>query len=176
MKRDYYDVLGVGKSASVDEIKKSYRKLAMQHHPDRNPGNPDAEEKFKEAAEAYEVLGSDEKRRRYDQFGHAGMRGGDSQGFTDINDIFSRFGDIFGGSFGGSIFDDVFGGGSGRGGRRRSGGGTPGSDLKLQVSLALEEISTGIEKTLRVKRSVPCEECSGKGSRKGSSSSQCPAC
>lgn len=174
MKRDYYEVLGVGKNAPADEIKKAYRKLAMQYHPDRNPGNPEAEERFKESAEAYEVLSNEDKRRRYDQFGHDGLRGGDSQGFSDINDIFSRFGDVFGGAFGGSIFDEVFGGG--RQSRRRPGSGTPGSDLKLQVTLTLEEIATGVEKTLKVKRTVPCETCSGKGAKKGSTPATCSVC
>src|SRR3972149_6563047 len=107
-KRDYYEILGIPRDASRDEIKKAYRKLALQYHPDRNPGNKQAEEKFKEAAEAYEVLSNDEKRRRYNQFGHEGMRPGyDFRGFTDINDIFSTFSDIFTGGFGGGIFDEV---------------------------------------------------------------------
>src|SRR5512135_1546541 len=116
-KRDYYEVLGVGRSASPEEIKKAYRKLAMQFHPDRNPGNLSAEEKFKEAAEAYEVLGDPQKRQRYDQFGHEGVRNAGFQPFTDVNDIFSAFSDIFGGA---SIFDEVFGG-AGRSRRRSSG-------------------------------------------------------
>ena len=120
-KRDYYEVLGVEKTASKEELKKAYRKLAMQYHPDRNPDDKDAEERFKEAAEAYEILSSDEKRANYDRFGHAGIRGG-QQGFSDINDIFSHFSDIFGGA---SIFDDFFGGGQRR--TRRRTGGTPGS-------------------------------------------------
>src|SRR5690554_4779543 len=125
-KRDFYEILGVSKSASADEIKKAYRKLALQFHPDRNPGDKEAEEKFKEAAEAYEVLSNDEKRSRYDRFGHNGMRGGqDFHQYTDINDIFSNFSDIFGSAFGGgsSIFDDFFGGGrtSSRARRRSEG-------------------------------------------------------
>jgi len=111
-KRDYYEILGLNKNATQEEIKKSYRKMAMQYHPDRNPGNKEAEEKFKEAAEAYEVLSNDEKRAKYDKYGHSGLRGGqDFHGFNNVNDIFSHFSDIFGGSFGGSsIFDDFFGG------------------------------------------------------------------
>ena len=111
-KRDYYEILGVSRTAAVDDIKKTYRKLAMQYHPDRNPGNKEAEEKFKEATEAFEVLSEADKRARYDRFGHEGMRAGtDFHGFTDINDIFNSFGDVFGGGFGGSIFEEVFGGG-----------------------------------------------------------------
>ena len=109
-KRDFYQILGVERTASADEIKKAYRKLALQFHPDRNPGNKEAEEKFKEAAEAYEVLSDPTKRQRFDQYGHEGMRGTDFRPFNDVNDIFSTFGDIFGGGFGGSIFDEMFGG------------------------------------------------------------------
>jgi molecular chaperone DnaJ len=145
-KRDYYEILGVSRTASPDEIKKAYRQMAMKYHPDRNPGNKEAEEMFKEAAEAYEVLGDQEKRRRYDQFGHEGMRGTNYHEFHDVNDIFSTFGDIFGGGIGGGIFDEVFGGGS-RGRRSgRSHHGTPGADLKAKLPLTLEEISTGVEK------------------------------
>ncbi|HEY7751195.1 MAG TPA: DnaJ domain-containing protein, partial [Ignavibacteriaceae bacterium] len=118
-KRDYYEVLGVSRNSSKDEIKKAYRKLAMQYHPDRNPGDKESEEKFKEAAEAYEILSSDDKKAQYDRFGHEGVRGSGygSAGFSNVNDIFSHFSDIFGGS---SIFDDFFGGGTQRGrGRRR---------------------------------------------------------
>ncbi|MBI5645870.1 MAG: molecular chaperone DnaJ [Ignavibacteriae bacterium] len=175
MKRDYYEVLGVGRSASIDEIKKAYRKLAMQYHPDRNPDNAEAEEKFKEAAEAYEVLGNDETRRRYDQFGHEGLRGGGPQGFNDINDIFSRFGDIFGGAFGGGIFEEMFGGGA-RSGRRRGQTGTPGSDLKMQIQLTLEEIADGVEKTIKVKKQKTCDTCTGSGAKPGSSKSTCTSC
>jgi len=174
-KRDYYEVLGVGRSASTDEIKKAYRKMAMQYHPDRNPGNKDAEEKFKEAAEAYEVLGEPEKRRRYDQFGHEGMRGTDFRGFTDINDIFSTFGDIFGGGFGGSIFDEMFGGGQTRA-RSRSGAAAPGSDLKVRLKLTLEEIATGIEKRLKLKKWKTCETCRGTGTSSSRGLTTCPVC
>lgn len=171
MKRDFYEVLGVTRTAGADEIKSAYRKLAMQYHPDRNPGNSEAEEKFKEAAEAYEVLSNSEKRQRYDRFGHDGLRGAGEQGFTDINDIFSHFSDIFGGGFGGGIFEEVFGGGRGRG--RRQGRGTPGTDLKIQLPLTLEEIATGVEKTLKIKRQLECAECSGSGARAGTSLAEC---
>lgn len=174
-KRDYYEVLGVARSASPEEIKKAYRKLAMQFHPDRNPGNKDAEEKFKEAAEAYEVLGEPEKRRRYDQFGHEGMRGTDFRGFTDVNDIFSTFGDIFGGGFGGSIFEEMFGGGQSRG-RQRSGGAAPGSDLKVRLKLTLEEIATGIEKKLKIKKWKTCDTCHGAGTSSSRGMVSCPVC
>ncbi len=175
-KRDYYEVLGVGRTASTDDIKKAYRKLAMQHHPDRNPGNKDAEERFKEAAEAYEVLGEPEKRRRYDQFGHEGMRGTDFRGFTDANDIFSTFGDIFGGGFGGSIFEEMFGGGQQARGRSRAGGVTPGSDLKVRLKLTLEEIATGIEKRLKIKKWKTCDTCHGTGTSSSRGLATCPVC
>jgi molecular chaperone DnaJ len=169
-KRDYYEVLGVEKTASKEELKKAYRKLAMQYHPDRNPDNKDAEEKFKEAAEAYEVLSSDEKRANYDRFGHAGVRGG-QQGFSDINDIFSHFSDIFGGA---SIFDDFFGGGQRR--ARRRGSGTPGSDLRVTLQLTLEEIAEGTSKKLKIKKMVKCDECGGSGAEAGTSKNTCPVC
>jgi molecular chaperone DnaJ len=174
-KRDYYEILGVPRAASADEIKKAYRKLALQYHPDRNPGKKEAEEKFKEAAEAYEVLGDAQKRQRYDQFGHDGMRGTDFRPFTDVNDIFSTFSDIFGGGFGGSIFDEMFGGQT----RQRRGGpgnGSPGSDLKIRLALTLEEIATGVEKRLKIKKLKTCESCRGTGARSGSSLTTCPVC
>jgi len=171
-KRDYYEVLGVEKTASKDELKKAYRKLAMQYHPDRNPDDKDAEERFKEAAEAYEILSHDEKRANYDRFGHAGMRGG-QEGFSDINDIFSHFSDIFGGG-GGSIFDDFFGGGQRR--TRRRTGGTPGSDLRVTLQLTLEEISEGTSKKLKIKKQVKCDECGGSGAEEGTSKNTCPVC
>ena len=142
-KRDYYEVLEVGKNASAEEIKKAYRKKAIQYHPDKNPGDTAAEDKFKEAAEAYEVLSNPEKKQRYDQFGHAGMSGaaggGFGGGFSDIEDIFSAFGDIFGGHFGGF---GGFGGSRTRGGRRVS----RGSDLRVKVKLNLQEVVNGTEK------------------------------
>jgi len=171
-KRDYYEVLGVSRSATADEIKKAYRQMALKYHPDRNQGNKEAEEKFKEAAEAYEVLSDAEKRQRYDQFGHDGLRGSGQQGFTDINDIFSHFGDIFGGG----IFDDVFG--SGQRTRRRGPKqeGTPGSDLRIKLTLTLEEIATGVEKKIKVRKQKRCDVCNGTGARSGSSKTTCPQC
>lgn len=169
-KRDYYEVLGVEKTASKEELKKAYRKLAMQYHPDRNPDDKDAEERFKEAAEAYEILSSDEKRANYDRFGHAGVRGG-QQGFSDINDIFSHFSDIFGG---GSIFDDFFGGGQRR--TRQRTGGTPGSDLRVTLKLTMEEIAEGTTKKLKIKKQVKCGECGGSGAEAGTSKNTCPVC
>ena len=143
-KRDYYSVLDVDRNASKEELKKAYRKLAMQYHPDRNPGNDEAEEKFKEAAEAYEVLNNDDKRAKYDRFGHDGLRGSGfgSSGFSDVNDIFSHFSDIFGG--GSSIFDDFFTSGGQRSSRR--GRGSAGADLRINLKLSLEEIAVGITK------------------------------
>jgi len=174
-KRDYYEILGVAKTATADEVKKAYRKIAMQFHPDRNPDNKEAEEKFKEATEAYEVLSDATKRQRYDQFGHSGMHGGqDFHGFSNVNDIFSHFSDIFGGS---SIFDDFFGQSSSRsrGGRRRSSG-TPGSDLRVTLKLTLEEIASGVSKKIKIKKHVRCESCNGSGSEGGSSTKICPVC
>jgi molecular chaperone DnaJ len=172
-KRDYYEVLGIDKSASKEDIRKAYRKMAMQYHPDRNPDDKSAEEKFKEAAEAYEVLNNDDKKARYDRYGHEGVKSGyGSQGFTDINDIFSHFADIFGGG-GGSIFDDFFGGQ--RTGRRRSGG-IPGSDLKVTLKLTLEEIAEGISKKIKLKKFIKCDECNGTGAEGGSSTKTCPVC
>jgi molecular chaperone DnaJ len=174
-KQDYYEVLGVPRSATQDEIKKAYRKLALQHHPDRNPGDKQAEEKFKQAAEAYEVLGDQTKRQRYNQFGHAGMRGTDFRPFTDINDIFSTFSDIFGGGgFGGSIFDDMFSP-TGRQ-RQRHGAAAPGSDLKLRLKLTMEEIATGVEKKLRLNKWKLCDTCGGTGATSSKASATCPAC
>ncbi|MDP3829780.1 MAG: DnaJ domain-containing protein, partial [Ignavibacteriaceae bacterium] len=174
-KRDYYEILGVEKNASKDEIKKNYRKIAMQFHPDRNPDNKEAEDKFKEATEAYEVLGDDDKRAKYDRYGHSGLRGGqDFHGFSNINDIFSHFSDIFGGS---SIFDDFFGSAGGqrsRGrGRQR---GTPGSDLRVNLKLTLEEIATGTTKKIKIKKFVKCPDCSGNGAESGSSLKTCNVC
>ena len=177
-KRDYYEVLGVAKDESADEIKKAYRKKAIQYHPDRNPGDKEAEEKFKEAAEAYDVLSNPEKRARYDQFGHAGMsgaagNGGPFGGFgsgMSMDDIFSMFGDIFGGHGG-------FGGFSGFGG----GGGSQqrhfrGSDLRVKVKLTLKEISTGVEKKFKLKKYVPCPHCHGSGAEGNSGVETCPTC
>ncbi len=173
-KRDYYEILGVDKKATKDEIKKAYRDLAKKYHPDLNPGNKEAEEKFKEAAEAYEVLSDDQKRAKYDKYGHQGMNAGqDFHGFSDINDIFRNFGDIFGG---GSIFDDFFGTGTqSRGGRQRTTG-TPGSDLKINLKLTLEEIATGTTKKVKIKRYIKCSSCNGTGAKDNSSFNTCPVC
>jgi len=172
-KRDYYEILEVPKNATKEEIKKAYRKKALQYHPDRNPGDKEAEEKFKEAAEAYDVLSDDEKRRRYDQFGHAGVGssgagGGGFEGF-DIEDIFSRFGDIFGdfgfGSFGGF--------GRSGGSRQRVNKGT---NLRIKVKLTLQEIATGVEKKIKVRKLVQCSACNGTGAKDSSSYRECTTC
>ncbi|MCX7880535.1 MAG: molecular chaperone DnaJ [Ignavibacteria bacterium] len=175
-KRDYYEILGVSKDASLDEIKSAYRKLAMKYHPDRNPGDKEAEEKFKEAAEAYEVLSDPDKRRRYDQFGHSGLRSGyDYHSYSTIEDIFSAFSDIFSG-FGGSIFDDFWGPSRSERRARHTGVGEPGSDLKIRLALTLEEIASGVEKTIKIKKYVKCEECDGSGAKRGSGYRACPTC
>jgi molecular chaperone DnaJ len=172
-KRDYYEVLGVSKSASKTELKKAYRKLALKYHPDRNPDDKTAEDKFKEAAEAYEILNDEQKKARYDQFGHAGLDGGGfSGGGMSMDDIFSQFGDIFEGSgFGG--FESFFGGGQ-RG--RRRGMGTPGSNVRIKIKLSLEEIAEGIEKKVKIKKKVSCKPCGGNGAESGSGYNTCPQC
>ncbi len=175
-KRDYYEVLGVKKDATAEEIKKAYRKKAIQYHPDKNPGDKEAEEKFKEAAEAYEVLSNDDKRSRYDRFGHQGVGGAAGGGFggggMSMEDIFSHFGDIFGGgSFGGG-FSDFFGGGS-QGGRRHV---NKGSDLRVKVKLSLKEIATGVEKKIKVPKYVSCTHCSGTGAEGGNAYTTCTKC
>jgi len=178
-KRDYYEILGVERTASADEIKKAYRKLALKYHPDRNPDDKEAEENFKEAAEAYEVLSNQENRSKYDRFGHAGMRGGqDFHGFSDVNDIFSHFSDIFGGAFGGggSIFDDFFGGGRTSSRSRQRTGGTPGTDLKVTLKLTLEEIATGTTKKLKLKKYIKCNTCNGSGAEDADSFNTCSVC
>lgn len=172
-KRDYYDILDVPKTASAEEIKKAYRKKAIQYHPDKNPGDHTAEEKFKEAAEAYEVLSDENKRARYDQFGHAGMSGSAGGGFgggMSMDDIFSQFGDIFGGHFGG------FGGFGSFGGAQRGRRVNRGSDLRVKVKLSLKEILNGVEKKIKVKKLVSCSHCDGNGSDKGTSLSTCSTC
>ncbi|HAC21203.1 MAG TPA: molecular chaperone DnaJ [Porphyromonadaceae bacterium] len=178
-KRDYYEVLGVSKDASADEIKKAYRKKAIQFHPDRNPDDKEAEENFKEAAEAYDVLSDQNKRARYDQFGHAGMGGaasgggpggfGGAGGFS-MDDIFSQFGDIFGGHFGG--FGGFGGGQRGGGGRRVN----RGSDLRVKVKLTLKEVATGVEKKIKVKKYIACTSCSGTGADAGTAYESCTTC
>lgn len=176
-KRDYYEILEVPRGAATDEIKKAYRKLALKYHPDRNPNNREAEEKFKEAAEAYEILSDDDKRHKYDQFGHEGLRPGmDFRPFTDVHDIFSTFGDIFGGGIGGSIFEEVFGGGRTSRSRSRGYSGVAGSDLKVRLKLTLEEIATGIEKKIKVKRWEKCQTCKGTGASSLSGYTTCPSC
>ena len=174
VKRDYYEVLGVSRNSTKEEIKKAYRKLAMQYHPDRNPGNKESEEKFKEAAEAYEILSHDDKRNNYDRFGHEGVRGSTfgSSGFSSVNDIFSHFSDIFGGS---SIFDEFFGG-SQRSRSRRHGSGTPGTDMRVTLKLTLEEIAAGTSKKIKIKKQVKCNECNGTGAQAGTSLKTCPVC
>lgn len=177
-KRDYYEILGVQKNASSDEIKKAYRKKAIQFHPDKNPGDKEAEEKFKEAAEAYEVLSDNQKRQRYDQYGHAGVGGASSGGFgggMSMDDIFSHFGDIFGGHFGGGGFGGGFGsffGGGGGGGQRVR----KGSDLRVKVKLNLSEIASGVEKKIKVKKMVPCNHCNSTGAEHGSAMETCTQC
>ena len=179
-KRDYYEVLEVPKTATADEIKKAYRKKAIQYHPDKNPGNKEAEEKFKEAAEAYSVLSDPDKRAKYDQFGFDGLNGasgfGGGSGFggagMSMDDIFSMFGDIFGGGgFGG------FSGFSGSRTRSRSGERkSRGSDLRVKVALTLEEINTGVTKKFKLKKLVPCQYCKGTGAKDGSAAETCPDC
>jgi molecular chaperone DnaJ len=173
-KRDYYEVLGVDRGASADEIKKAYRKLAIKFHPDKNPDDPTAEDKFKEAAEAYSILSDENKRARYDQFGHAGVggaSGGGAGGFGggfSMDDIFSQFGDIFGDS---SPFGDIFGRQGGNGRRVRKG-----SDLRIKLKLNLEEVANGVEKKIKVKRHVTCNTCGGNGAKNGTSLTNCNGC
>lgn len=170
-KRDYYEVLGVNKGASEQEIKKAYRQKAIQFHPDKNPGDKASEDKFKEAAEAYEVLSNAEKKQRYDQYGHAGVgssaSGGYGGGGMSMDDIFSHFGDIFGGGFGG------FGGGGSRGGGRRV---QRGSNLRVKVKLSLEEIAKGVEKKIKVNKQIVCSTCDGSGAKDSSSFHTCTTC
>ncbi len=171
-KRDYYDILGVSKSATGDELKKAYRKMALKYHPDKNPDDKESEEKFKEAAEAYEVLNDPQKKSRYDQYGHAGMRGASAGGFSNVEDIFSSFGDIFGGHFSGfSGFGDSFGGG-GRTRRRVN----RGSNLRVKVRLNLQEVAAGVEKKIKLNKYVRCRACHGSGAEKGSAKSTCHTC
>ena len=186
-KRDYYDILGVDRNATPEEIKKAYRKIAIKYHPDKNPGDSEAEEKFKEAAEAYEILSNQEKRQRYDRFGHQGVggAGGFSGGGMNMEDIFSQFGDIFGG---GSPFESFFGGGGSRGRRTRKG-----TNLRIKIKLTLQEIANGVEKKIKVNRLVvdpattfkTCQTCQGTGQVRKvmntmlgqmMSTSTCPTC
>jgi molecular chaperone DnaJ len=171
-KRDYYEILGVNKSASADEIKKAYRKVAMQHHPDRNPGDKAAEEKFKEAAEAYEVLSDTDKKSQYDRYGHAGVSG-NGRGFgggMNMEDIFSQFGDVFGDD----LFGSFFGGGSrSRTSRSR---GVRGSNLRVKIKLTYEEIAKGVTKNIKVKKHVACNTCGGSGAKDKGSVQNCSTC
>ena len=177
-KRDFYEVLGVKKGASDDEIKKAYRKVAMKFHPDRNPDDKSAEEKFKEAAEAYEILSDPDKKARYDRLGHAGVDpnmggGGGFRGGMTMEDIFDQFGDVFGNS--GSPFESFFGGGSRRGsGGRRTG--QRGSNLRIKVSLTMEEIANGVTKKIKVKKQSECKTCGGSGAKDSSSVKTCSTC
>ena len=171
-KRDYYEVLGVDKNASEEDIKKAYRKIAIKYHPDRNPGSKEAEEKFKEAAEAYDVLNDPQKRQQYDQYGFDGPMGGfggfNGGGFS-MDDIFSMFGDVFGGRGGFSGFSG-FGGGGRQPAQHR------GSDLRLKVRLSLQEVATGVTKKFKVRKDVTCSHCHGTGAEDGSGTETCPTC
>ncbi len=173
-KRDYYEILGVAKGAPVDEIKKSYRKIAMQFHPDRNPGNKEAEEKFKEAAEAYDVLSTPDKRAQYDRFGHAASGGGGGYGGQGgpggmrMEDIFQNFGDIFGNDMFGGMF-----GGQGGGGRRQ---GTRGANLRIKLKMTFEDIANGANKKIKVKKHITCQQCTGSGAKDKGSIQTCGSC
>lgn len=172
-KRDYYDVLGIDSSATASEIKKAYRKLAIKYHPDKNPDDKEAEEKFKELGEAYEVLSDEKKRATYDQYGHSAFDGGAGQGggfggFHDASDIFSQ---VFGGAFGGGGFEDFFGGG-----RRKPSAKQPGSDLRYDLEITLEEASEGVDKSLEIEKLEPCTTCKATGSKSQSGSHECPTC
>lgn len=173
-KRDYYEVLGVAKGASADEIKKAYRKIALQFHPDRNPGDKQAEENFKEAAEAYDVLSNTDKRAQYDRFGHAGLGGngrhGGGPGGMNMEDIFSNFGDVFGDD----IFGSFFGGGGRQGGGRRQG--TRGANLRVKLKMSYSEIAHGANKKIKVKKYVPCDTCGGSGAKDKGSIQTCGSC
>lgn len=179
-KKDFYDILGVAKNADADTIKKAYRKKALEFHPDRNPGDKEAEEKFKEAAEAYEILSNADKRARYDRYGHAGVdpnagggfRGG--PGGMTMEDIFTQFGDIFGGT--GSPFDEFFRGGRSGGGGGQRPGGQRGSNLRIKVKLTLEEIATGVSKKIKVNKQINCQTCGGSGAKDRSSVKTCDTC
>ncbi|MBS1919271.1 MAG: molecular chaperone DnaJ [Bacteroidetes bacterium] len=172
-KRDYYEILGVSKSATSDEIKKAYRKVAMQYHPDRNPGDKSAEEKFKEAAEAYEVLSDTDKKAQYDRYGHAGVSGNGRQGAGGMNmdDIFSQFGDIFGDD----LFGSFFGGGGSRSRTQRNRG-VKGSNLRIKLKLSYEEIAKGVTKNIKVKKYIACSTCGGSGAKDKGNVHTCSTC
>lgn len=178
MAKDYYETLGVDRNASADDIKRAYRKLAMKYHPDRNKNNPEAENKFKELAEAYEVLSDTDKKARYDRYGEAGLKGafsGQGGGFAwqDFSHA-TDFEDIFGNIFGSSIFGDIFGGRTSR--RGRGAALQRGSDLRVTVKLTLEEIAAGVDKTIKIKKQVRCATCGGSGAKAGSAAKTCPTC
>jgi molecular chaperone DnaJ len=170
-KQDYYEILGVKRDASAEDIKRAYRKMAMESHPDRNPGDAAAERRFKDAAEAYAVLADEGKRQAYDRFGHAGVDaqfGGGAGSFTNVEEIFAAFGDLFGG--GGGIFESFFGG---AGGRRR---GRRGASLRVDLELTLEEVAVGVKRTLELTRPKKCDNCSGSGAKPGTSAKTCSTC
>jgi molecular chaperone DnaJ len=160
--RDYYEVLGVARDASAEDVKRAYRKLALEHHPDRNPGDAAAEQRFKEAAEAYAVLGDPAKRERYDRYGHAGT--GNQPGFQNVEEIFGAFGDLFGGG----LFEQLFGGGRGRSRR--------GASLRVDLELTLEEVALGARKSIEIMRPERCDNCSGSGARPGTTPTRCATC
>lgn len=162
-KRDYYEVLGVSRNADIKEIKSAYRRLAFQYHPDRNPGDKEAEEKFKEASEAYDVLSDPQKREMYDRYGHEGLKGTGFHQYSDMDDIFSSFSDIF---------EDFFGFSSERGRRRH----TRGADITQKLDITLQEASTGIEKEIEIERQAVCSNCNGSGSKPGTHPQTCPVC
>jgi molecular chaperone DnaJ len=168
-KRDYYEILGVDRKADDEAIKKAYRKLALDNHPDRNPGNADAERRFKEAAEAYAVLSDGQKRQRYDQFGHAGVEGAQGGGYQNAEDVFAAFSEMFGGG-GGGFFEQFFGGGGRRGRGRR------GQSLKVDLQLTLEEVATGVKRVIEIKRPEPCAHCGGSGAKPGTQKHRCKTC
>lgn len=169
-KRDYYEILGVPRDASEDAIKKAYRKLALDNHPDRNPGNAEAEKRFKDAAEAYAVLSDADKRARYDQFGHAGVSGPQGGGHAAASDVFEAFSEMFGGGGAGGFFEQFFSGGRARGRGRR------GSSLKIDLEVELAEVATGVKKTVEIKRPEACETCAGSGAKPGTGKTRCQTC
>ncbi len=166
-KRDYYEILGVSRNATAEEIKKAYRQMALKYHPDRTPGDKEAEEKFKDASEAYEVLSDTEKRRIYDQFGHDGLRGVGFQGFTGFDDIFSSFSDIF---------DDFFGFGLGNRRARGTSYARRGADLRYDLPISFREAAFGKEKTIDIEKHETCKTCAGSGVKPGKSKQTCPSC
>lgn len=168
MEEDFYKILGVDRNASGEEIKKAYRKIALKYHPDRNPGNKEAEQIFKKAAEAYGVLGDSDKKRKYDQFGLDGLKGTGAPGYSTFEDIFDAFGDIFGG---GSIFEDFFGGGRARGKAARKG-----ASLKCDIEVDFKDVATGVEKKIELTKREVCDVCRGTGARDGTSPVACPYC